>query len=79
MEFRAEEWLPEGFVQRVFEDQNRGLIVPQWAQASESEKKSNHAISGSKPTQILNLLIENSDSATANNMVLVKQPNKQDI
>ncbi|KAH0746517.1 hypothetical protein KY290_008224 [Solanum tuberosum] len=25
MEFRAEEWLPEGFVQRVFEDQNRGL------------------------------------------------------
>ncbi|KAH0715275.1 hypothetical protein KY284_008180 [Solanum tuberosum] len=31
MEFRAEEWLPEGFVQRVFEDQNRGLIVPKWA------------------------------------------------
>ncbi|KAG5577428.1 hypothetical protein H5410_057562 [Solanum commersonii] len=26
MEFRA-----EGFVQRVFEDQNRGLIVPKWA------------------------------------------------
>ncbi|XP_059310458.1 UDP-glycosyltransferase 92A1-like [Lycium ferocissimum] len=31
MEFRAEEWLPEGFVQRVFEDQNGGLIVPKWA------------------------------------------------
>ncbi|KAH0715277.1 hypothetical protein KY284_008182 [Solanum tuberosum] len=31
MEFRAEEWLPERFVQRVFEDQNRGLIVPKWA------------------------------------------------
>jgi len=31
MEFRGEEWLPEGFVQRVFEDQNRGLIVPKWA------------------------------------------------
>lgn len=31
MEFRAETWLPEGFVQRVFEDQNRGLIVPKWA------------------------------------------------
>ncbi|KAK6776246.1 hypothetical protein RDI58_027247 [Solanum bulbocastanum] len=31
MEFRAGEWLPEGFVQRVFEDQNRGLIVPKWA------------------------------------------------
>ncbi|KAK4358954.1 hypothetical protein RND71_021183 [Anisodus tanguticus] len=27
MEFKEEEWLPEGFVQRVFEDQNRGLIV----------------------------------------------------
>ncbi|KAH0778085.1 hypothetical protein KY290_009496 [Solanum tuberosum] len=31
MEFRAEEWLPEGFVKRIFEDQNRGLIVPKWA------------------------------------------------
>ncbi|KAJ8551297.1 hypothetical protein K7X08_000667 [Anisodus acutangulus] len=31
MEFKEEEWLPEGFVQRVFEDQNRGLIVPKWA------------------------------------------------
>uniref|UniRef100_M1B281 UDP-glucosyltransferase n=1 Tax=Solanum tuberosum TaxID=4113 RepID=M1B281_SOLTU len=31
MEFRGEEWLPEGFVQRIFEDQNRGLIVPKWA------------------------------------------------
>ncbi|KAG5577413.1 hypothetical protein H5410_057547 [Solanum commersonii] len=28
MEFRAEKWLPEGFVQRVFEDQNRRLLVP---------------------------------------------------
>ncbi|OIT39196.1 PREDICTED: UDP-glycosyltransferase 92A1-like [Nicotiana attenuata] len=31
MEFRPEEWLPERFVQRVFDDQNRGLIVPKWA------------------------------------------------
>ncbi|KAG5517616.1 hypothetical protein RHGRI_038123 [Rhododendron griersonianum] len=30
-EFRAEEWLPEGFAERVVETQNRGLVVSQWA------------------------------------------------
>ncbi|CAL5423915.1 unnamed protein product [Camellia sinensis] len=30
-EFRAEKWLPEGFIERVVDDQKRGLIVVQWA------------------------------------------------
>ncbi|KAH7838332.1 hypothetical protein Vadar_025103 [Vaccinium darrowii] len=30
-EFKAEEWLPEGFIRRVVETQNRGLVCVQWA------------------------------------------------
>ncbi|PSR90223.1 UDP-glycosyltransferase [Actinidia chinensis var. chinensis] len=30
-EFRAEEWLPEGFTRRVVEEERRGLIVHRWA------------------------------------------------
>lgn len=30
-EFKAEDWLPEGFTERVVQTQNRGLIVSQWA------------------------------------------------
>ncbi|KAI8526262.1 hypothetical protein RHMOL_Rhmol13G0295000 [Rhododendron molle] len=30
-EFKAKEWLPEGFMQRVVVAQNRGLVVVQWA------------------------------------------------
>ncbi|CAL5426210.1 unnamed protein product [Camellia sinensis] len=34
-EFRADERLPEGFVERVVDDQKRGLIVAQWAPQGE--------------------------------------------
>ena len=30
-EFKAREYLPEGFEQRIHEDQERGLLVPKWA------------------------------------------------
>ncbi|XP_052181672.1 UDP-glycosyltransferase 92A1 [Diospyros lotus] len=30
-EFRAEDWLPEGFIDNVVEDQKRGIVVVQWA------------------------------------------------
>nr|WIW42753.1 UDP-glycosyltransferase [Nicotiana tabacum] len=31
MEFRAEEWLPERFLQCISEDQNKGILVSKWA------------------------------------------------
>ncbi|XP_058199407.1 UDP-glycosyltransferase 92A1 [Rhododendron vialii] len=30
-DFKAEEWLPEGFTEQVVKTQNRGIIVSQWA------------------------------------------------